>query len=198
MVDRLNGIMESWNIPFRSYNRNWLVKRSEYEYPEARSIFNARKGGGYWAWKPLIILDALETDPEVLYLDSSVVPQNKESIFDLMNKTDKVSAVDTGYINGDWTKRDCFRAMECDDEKFWNAYQVWAGVIFSKISGKCILEEWRRYCLIESIVTDKPSLDNLPNFKDHRHDQSILTNLLIKHNQVIHNTGDFLDLVKYS
>ena len=46
--------------------------------------------------------------------------------------------------------------------------------------------------------TTCPSTDNLEGYKDHRHDQSILTNLLIKHKQSTFESSDFYDIVDYS
>ena len=42
-----------------------------------------------------------------------------------------------------------------------------------------------KYAQNENIITDLPNICGLPNypeFEDHRHDQSILTNLAVKHN----------------
>ena len=48
-----------------------------------------------------------------------------------------------------------------------------------------LLNEWLRYCRDPRIITDDPNMCGRPNFiefKDHRHDQSILTILSIKYN----------------
>ena len=47
-----------------------------------------------------------------------------------------------------------------------------------------ILEEWLLYCKNENILTDIDNKhgDNFDCFRDHRHDQSILTNIKVKYN----------------
>jgi hypothetical protein len=84
-----------------------------------------------------------------------------------------------------WTKRDCFVLMDCDSKEYWNSPQVQAGINIWKNTPRVrsFLEEWLEYCKDPRIITDQPNTcgeDNLTEYQDHRHDQSILTNLLIK------------------
>ncbi|MFA5035681.1 MAG: hypothetical protein WC479_00700 [Candidatus Izemoplasmatales bacterium] len=201
MVRRLENMCKSDNLPFKAYDRGWLVNHPEFtEHPE---IFSTHKGGGYWTWKPLIILDALKLSEEVLYLDSSVVYPNREAILRIFTETKLLSAVKTSFINKDWTKRSCFRDMDCDTEEYWDTTQVWAGVVCAKRQGIGLIEEWREYCLNYRTVSDTTSKDNFPTFKAHRHDQSILTNILTKHKQpCVEVTGfhdnNFSDLLRIS
>jgi hypothetical protein len=82
-----------------------------------------------------------------------------------------------------WTKRDCFHYMGCDSPEFWNAPHIQA--TFSLWSGEAAIEfvaEWLRWCRDARCLTDQPNecgKPNLPGFRDHRHDQSILTNLCL-------------------
>lgn len=195
MVCRLANLCTSWNIPFKPYNREWVEQQKEYA--EHKDIFAAHHGGGYWAWKPLIILDALKICDTIVYLDSSVVPQNKQCILDIVSAVDKITASQYFEINKAWTKRSCFIEMNCDSEDYWNTSQVWAGVVVATIASKDIVEEWRDYCL-QDIVTDNPSPNNFPEFRFHRHDQSILTNLLVRHKQLPTRTTGFYDVIDYT
>ena len=75
--------------------------------------------------------------------------------------------------------------MGSDDEKYHNQYQVEAGIVGvrnTKFNIK-LIEVWLRYCSDMYIITDLPNICASPNyigFIEHRHDQSILTNLTIK------------------
>jgi hypothetical protein len=206
MVNRLKKIIESWNIPFKAYDRQHVEKLTYYETNASfRKVMSYTKGGGYWAWKPLIMLNALLFSDEVIYLDSSVVPKNPEILHRLMNFTSKITALRTIYSNKDWTKRSCFVNMKCDNFRYWDAHQVWAGVVavrnHRRLSGIKILQEWLNYCSDEDTVTDSKCEGNFPTFVQHRHDQSILTNLLIKRKQSSCNdfyNSEFLDDVKYA
>jgi hypothetical protein len=90
-----------------------------------------------------------------------------------------------GNHNATWTKKDCFVYMDCDSEMYWNAPQLEAGVSYwtVNIKSKEILQEWLEYCKDARILTDAENVSGLQNhdlFKDHRHDQSILTNIVTR------------------
>jgi hypothetical protein len=85
-----------------------------------------------------------------------------------------------------WTKRDTFVLMEANNPKFWNAHMFNGAVSLWKKTPKNIkfLEEWKEHCMHPNKLTDMGNLHG-PNdisFRDHRHDQSILTILATKHN----------------
>jgi hypothetical protein len=76
--------------------------------------------------------------------------------------------------------------MNCDESIYWNSIQFEAGINCFKNNNESedFLSEWLNFCKNERILTDKENTCGLPNFSgfiDHRHDQSILTNLIIKH-----------------
>ncbi len=85
-----------------------------------------------------------------------------------------------------WTKRDCFVLMGCNTEKYWNAPMSNGAVSLWRKSDENIkfLEEWLKFAKDPRIITDDPNIFGLNdiNFKDHRHDQSILSLLAIKYN----------------
>jgi len=195
MVNRLKRICEEWNIPFKPYDRSWL-ESTEF-YPRNKDILDIPKGNGLWAWKPYIIMDALQYDDDVIYLDSSVVPSGKESFDKIMKSTCFLSASETSYPHKLWTKRSCFVGMDCDEVTYWNLNQVWAGVVTARYDGMGIVSDWLELCTIRNIISDDPSDNNFLGFMEHRHDQSILTNLLEKYSQPLFEGGLFKDAVDY-
>jgi hypothetical protein len=196
MVKRIERMCKDDNLPFKAYDRSWLA--SQPEFKEHLAIFSTHKGGGYWAWKPLIILDALKLSDEILYLDSSVVYPTVEKIMKIFEVTELLAAASTSFINKEWTKRSCFKNMDCDTEEYWNTMQVWAGVVCAKVSGIELIKEWRDYCLDLDTVSDIMSKNNSPLFKAHRHDQSILTNILLKYKQPYIDVTGFYDNNNFS
>lgn len=153
---------------------------------ENKEFFKYKRGFGYWIWKPFIILTELEklNDDEILlYLDCGDVPS--KLFFEILEehfKRDTIFLTNMGWNHGQWTKRDCFVYMNCDFPEFYASVQLEAGVIALKKTQSNIelLKDWYKYMKVENLLIDSPNiygLPNLPNFIEHRHDQSILTNL---------------------
>lgn len=153
-------------------------------------ILSNKRGYGYCIWKPYLILQELEkiSDDEILiYIDSTDLPDISffNSIIDIFKTQDYVF-LNRGYNHGQWTKRDCFVLMNCDVVEYHNHVQLEAGVIGMKptLFNKELLKEWFHYSTNKNILTEEPNIcgqPNLDNFKEHRYDQSVLTNLFIKY-----------------
>lgn len=155
-------------------------------------ILSFHRGGGYWLWKPYFILRALQelSDGDILlYMDcgdsfTGECTNLKDTLLDLLANEDIYLTVG-GYRHGDWTKRDCFHIMNCDTPEYHNKIQLEAGMgVFKKTQRTMeIVNEWLMFSKNSAVITDDPNIcgmGNLPGFKDHRHDQSILTNIYIR------------------
>lgn len=175
------------------YTRDWLIQTDFYR--EHKKILDYERGGGYWLWKPFIILETLNRINEgdvVFYQDAGdhVRARIITAIRDHMVNHDHIVhewGFPTMYFyNRQATKRDCFILMDCDEPKYYNEKHVEAGTIAFKNTAfnRYFMGEWIKYCGMEQAVTDSENIhgENFPDFRFHRHDQSVLTNLLIKHN----------------
>lgn len=163
------------------YTDKWM--KSKCFYKENQQIFSQKKGAGYWLWKPYIIKDRLEKMDfgDILFYCDVDVTINKSitPLFDLCNKKDILLFKNGNKKNGNWTKRDCFILMGADCERYYESPQVEAGIIFLKktIRNINLVNEWIKFASDERILTDLSNQlgkENLPSFKEHRHDQSIL------------------------
>lgn len=164
----------------------------------ARWLVEHKRGAGFWSWKPHIILDTLQRvafGDIVVYSDVGryrggyTVERDISPLVDFCARNrgllPGVLAPSFG-ANSRWTKRDCFVLMDCDSPYYWNhpqiqaTFSVWAKTEFAL----SFVKDWSTYCSDMRIVGDAPNtlgLPNLPGFVDHRHDQSVLTNLALKH-----------------
>lgn len=169
-----------------SYDREWL-EGTDF-YLKNMELLNEKRGGGYWLWKPYIILetmDKLEEGSIILYMDSG-------DLFDgdirkyLTSIKDDVLLTKGAYKNKEWTKRDCFIKMGCDSKKYHEAVQLEAGVIVATntVRGKNFIDVWLSFCTDRQIISDDKSKlkKEYKCFREHRHDQSILTNLKVRYN----------------
>jgi len=170
-----------------TYDRKWLTGSKFYS--ENKAILDEKKGGGYWLWKPYVILQTLkdlEENDIVFYLDSEDIFKKDIRLFLLRKLKDiDILLTDGGNSNKKWAKRDCFIKMGCDKKAYWDTIQLEAGILAIKKTAFSIriLKEWLYWCSDYGILGDGESVmgKELSEFKEHRHDQSILTNLKVKY-----------------
>ena len=162
------------------------------ENPNFKKVFNARRGGGYWLWKPYIIykhLQLLNDNDILIYSDSgSTIPNRKSTINKLNKYVDIVKNSDKGvlafrnpHIESKWTKGDVFKHFNCLDNKdIYNTRQFSGGRL--QIIKKCeyslkIYKLWwdtaKNY---PNLFDDSTSITkNFNNFTENRHDQSVFS-----------------------
>jgi hypothetical protein len=172
-----------------------------------KNILTIKRGLGLCVWKPYIILKLMEQislNDYIVYMDSAdlVHPMIYQHIERSILDKHMILVPSPNYnLQKHFTKRDCFVMMDCDHEEYWNALQIEAGLIIAKKTETTIkiLQEWLHFCKNENIITDIPNicgLENLPGFVTHRHDQSIMSNLAVKHNLLIEPA--FLQFIRHN
>lgn len=170
-----------------SKNRNQLEETDFYR--ENKEILDQKRGAGYWLWKPYFILEELKKMPPndiLMYIDCGDelqdLSQLRAFLFSKMENLDML-LTKGAFKNGIYTKRDCFVLMGCDNQAYYDEIQMEAGILVFKNTAQTqeIVQKWLTYCKNIFISTDIPNVgtENLPGFIDHRHDQSVLTNLSI-------------------
>ncbi|WP_304617360.1 hypothetical protein [Paracoccus sp. (in: a-proteobacteria)] len=160
-------------------------------WEENRFILEQPRGAGYWLWKPWIILQKLrECGPDdiVIYNDAGryekgafrQFPSFPHAAVELCAMTPNRfihGFIGAWQVQGEYTKRDAFVLMGADTDEMLRAAQVCAGPLLFMPSEAsfAFLEKWVEFCRDPRALTDQP--DELapthPQFRDHRHDQSI-------------------------
>lgn len=120
-----------------NYRKEWL-ETTDF-YLDNKEILNMLRGGGYWLWKPYIIIEAMknfEYGDVVFYVDAGDDISN--NIFSII----KDHMINHDYIITNWggrrapnkyyTKKDCFVLMECDEKKYHDVPQIEAGTLIFK------------------------------------------------------------------
>lgn len=171
-----------------SWNDRRLKKTSFYR--EHRHILDSPTGAGYWLWKPFIILDALEkANPLdiIIYCDTDLmVIEDIGPFIQLCTEENPILLIaNHGNLNKDWTKRDCFILMGCDEERYHEVEQVLAGFqVYRNVEkSRRFVRDYLRYCCDERILTDMSNrcgCCNFDSFVEHRRDQSVLSLLAEK------------------
>jgi hypothetical protein len=170
------------------------------------SLKYRNKGVGNYFWKPYLVEKALKKINEndyLMYADSgsfflkSVLPLVKY----METKNKDILCFRLPLIEKQWTKKDAFLLMDCDSEKYTDSTQTLATFFLLKKTQKAIdfISEYKKYCFDSRILSDNPNVlgeENYQGFIEHRHDQSVLSLLSKKDNNVLIE-GDISDYGYY-
>lgn len=201
-TDEFSGTLELLKDSIRDYvDEIHTYNRSDIDqtfYKENENILKQSRGNGYWIWKPYFILktmDKLNNGDLCMYLDAGMtVIRSIDILFKLCKENNGILLFENrnANLNGEvwknymWTKYDCFHLMNCNSNTYVYGDQVDAAFqVYEKNKSSLeFINEYLIYCKNENIVTDCPNVNgnNYDGFVDHRHDQSILSLLAIKHN----------------
>ena len=158
----------------------------------------SERGSGFYAWKPFIIQKKLEVATEgdiVFYCDVGrtfpykLLSGSLQVFLDWM-KTHEQSVMPGIKIpwNGPmsiWTKRDAFVATSLDTPSIHAAAPIQASfsIWINGLDSKKIVAEWMNLSAQRQLISDDPSVMGLPElsgYKEHRHDQSLLSLVCLK------------------
>lgn len=191
---RLNESAKNRNI-YGCISYNYETLEPLYRQKYSHLLNNYTRGSGYWMWKSHIIKQSMRKIDEgdiILYVDSGqTIINDLTFVFNKCLENNIVFFDNRGdncipFTNRKWTKRDAYILMDCDSEEYYDAKQVDASIqLYKKCDfTKKFLDEFDEYSQNENIISDLPNItkENLPEFYDHRHDQSILSILAKKYN----------------
>lgn len=175
------------NFCHHPYTRE-LLETTEF-YKDNQGILDEEVGAGWWVWKPYILLDVLKNADDgdlIVYSDCGDMfsPGLQSYAEGMISEDDICLLLFGGNKNKTYTKRDCFILMNCDEEDYWESNQLEAGFMIWKAcdESKGVVEEWLNYCLDPRIIKNDTSVlgEEFVEFKEHRNDQSILTNIAVR------------------
>lgn len=152
-----------------------------------QEILDTPRGGGYYLWKPYFYrkaYDELGEGDYLVYIDSGAVYVNKiQYLIDCMEREKvplMIFSLEQERIEKGNTKRDAFVLTGCDEVRYTDTPQSVGGYFVCKRAPvvEAYLDEVLRYAQDIRIISDKPNVMGLPDYKefvDHRHDQSVIS-----------------------
>ncbi len=183
------------------YDDAWLMQQEFYRlnswlWTHHGDMQNNPRGFGWFAWKPFIIMHALQhycaEGDVLLYTDADTYP-----IFDLTPIYQECVRIGgtmlfaaQGCLHAHWCKRDTFVVMGQDADAYGGSlrsrqHAVARFMLFEKGPWRVwqFLMEWLAYCLNPLANTFDPSviLPEYPELREPRCEQAILTNLAHKY-----------------
>ena len=158
-------------------------------YALNRDVLNAERGAGYWLWKPYFLLEQIkraDLGDVLVYTDAGIMFEaDIRHVIDEMDS--EIMVFGNRWTHGDWCKMDVLKEMACER---------WAG--HEQLQASCIIvvvgehsqrfaEKWLEWCCKPGFIDDSPSKwGNLQGFREHRHDQAILTNMAFRYGLTFH------------
>jgi len=180
-----------------AFRRNDLVNTDFYK--QNRKLLDVPRGGGFWLWKPYYIHEVLQqiNDGDILvYSDAGIfILDDLSPLYKICLRNGGILLFHAHYddigtpgknVNSRWTKRDAFVLMRCDSAEYHNARQVDGSfqVYLKNERSLQFAREYLDYCCNPAILANGANicgLGNLPDFIQHREDQSVLSLLAVKH-----------------
>lgn len=174
------------------YNRRDL-ERTDF-YREHRNILDEKRGGGYWLWKPYFIRESLRKLPQddiLVYADAAMLfRKDMHPLLQHIQREHDMAFFYNDIRMSQYTKRDAFVATECDTQEYYVAPMVHANLQIYRNTPESLrfIDEVLHFCTLGRMITDDANVygkPNLPDFIEHRHDQSIFSLLAHKHRKRI-------------
>lgn len=188
----------------------WTPPDLSPEFRETMAdVLRHERGAGFYCWKPYIVhreMCRLRDGDILVYCDAG-----NEWIADMRTA---IAAMDqdilffsNGWKHIEWCKMDTYQSIlsyrDCEEfaraimehrtDEFeasgYRAAQVQASTFFIRVTPgtRRFIQEWYGWSLVPGMIDNEPShLANMPGFREHRWDQSILCCLQIKYGYRLH------------
>lgn len=146
-----------------------------------KDVLMQKRGAGYWLWKPYFILRALNELKDgnyLVYSDAGI-----EFVNSIKNITDRMTGdiwlFGNQYQHVHWCKGDAIMPnLEFYNDKYHFQVQASVIIIRNTKNARTFVDSWLHHCCKPGLIDDSQSMTpNHPDFKEHRHDQAILTSL---------------------
>ena len=152
---------------------------------EHESIFRFKRGNGLWLWKPYFINQIINriNDGDILfYCDAGCFfIREPKYIYDSLSEESPVFVCDIPLIEANWTKKECFDKLGCNEEKYKKTNQIIATffALYVCPKSKKIIAEWLEKCcdfeLLSPVEISEEFGEDKDRFISHREDQSIFS-----------------------
>ena len=163
-----------------------------------KDILSRSRGNGYWLWKPYIInktmIEKLKYGDYLIYTDAAILYMNSTRLIINFMKEHKAKIWGNKLTLKErtWTKRDALILMDADTPYYYDTNQYMAGIQVYQKSKYAIkfIQDLLKYSQDVRIITDDNNVmgkENLPGFRENRHDQTVFSLLLKKYGEA--NSG---------
>jgi hypothetical protein len=176
-----------------AYTEQDLKNDSEFWNAHQAFMETHPRGYGHWLWKPWIIHKTLQdlSDGDILIYADAGCTINAYGADKLNEYIQMVSDNEFGlfafsivpeeaHLEYKWTKKAVLEALDATSDDT-NSKQLMATTMIIKKTKHSteLVQKWYDTCSVHSLIDDTLTDSEHPEFKDHRHDQSVFS-LLVK------------------
>lgn len=158
-------------------------------------LLDQERGAGFYCWKPKCVemaADGMKNGDYLVWSDAGTTwLEHINKLIECMDED--IMFFTNGFKQVDWCKMDCLSAMlsqlPLPAIKISEALQVQASHIIFKITDETrdFIDRWYWWSIQPCMIDNEPSkIPNYPEFREHRWDQSILTNLQMSAGYKLH------------
>ena len=184
-AERLIKSVEPYGIESIIYTNEYLFN-SKY-YSIAKDVLDTPQFAG--AFKGIILYEKLKEmnyGDIVFWVDSNHIFINDAKPlvdFAISHNIFIHNPTNVYYPNKDWTVRDMFVGMGCDEERYWSAPQMQVSVMcFCKTPFTVeFIDELLKYSLDYDTMVGRNLYPNFSTFREHRREQSVISILVEKY-----------------
>jgi hypothetical protein len=179
----------------KGFTEEDLRRDDDFWKPHGDFIESNPRGYGFWMWKPYIIkktLDSMNENDVLFYMDAGChLNLNGKSVHRLNEYVNMIDNSMFGILSFQlnhpeykYTKRATFEQVNKNGNHF-NSRQCMATVIILRKNAhtRLLIDEWVYYSQKYELINDDRD-NEIKQFSDHRHDQSIYSLLVKKHGSV--------------
>jgi hypothetical protein len=180
------------NFQIFKYTDQDLKNDPEFWSKHEKFMKTNPRGYGHWLWKPWIIyktLQSLQDGDILIYADSgcTINPHGRNKLDEYIKAVEEnefglfaFSLIDDMHSEHKWTKTATLTTLSATPEDIYSCQIMATTMIMKKTSHTtAFVKEWYELCSNYILIDDTLTKHEHPEFKDHRHDQSVFS-LLIK------------------
>lgn len=155
-------------------------------------VLKEERGAGFYAWKPYVCqMEMMHLNDGDILVWCDAGNEWVDDMYKAIAAMDQdILFFDNGWKHIEWCKMDCLNTITPN----WpisdrEVNQLQASTFFIRVTPETrkFVQEWFAWSLMPGMIDNEPSkLPNVPGFREHRWDQSILTCLQIKHGYRLH------------
>ena len=157
------------------------------EYIIQSPLYKYNRGGGYWLWKPWVVLKTLKElrgDDILVYSDAGcqLFPDGEWNKWWKIMETHNGIFFSYGGTMEQFCRSNLLQHFNSDLLKYY--YQIQSGFFMLKKGAVSVVEGWQDIMLKhpEMVIdtTDEERKNESPKYREHRHDQAVLSGIVYK------------------